>query len=418
MGVVVACLRCGAQLRSKDEFIGKLVRCPYCHTINQLPDRPNTVSLEVDAQVCPICTRAVEAHDNSVKGPQGVVYHRECFEIERARWRSQQAARAASPSKTPPQPLRPPASLTPSQPLRPPTPSRTPPQPLRPPTSSSLTPSQPLRPPATPAQTPSQPLPPPPTAPATGGSSSTQLAPLEWSSDLRTLLDEWEAFPPGGLLEPRRAFRWRWLRRNSGLGKLLILLLAFAVPCLVVAVAAYVFFGNPRPGAVPAQPDTAAGPLLRPTNAAGQELPEGYAAIAGMDLWLPIPSGFVEDADLPGLTRSSDGVTVVVSKAPLPFADIVAGITSASIHERGLELLQRREMTIAHEPGLLIQVRSGQGKASQLQWIAIFGTAERTYSIVATFPEEDEDRFSEAMRRTLLAARYAGPPPAVPEPTP
>lgn len=377
MGVVVACAQCGAQLRAKDEYAGKSVRCPYCHTVNRLPARPNTTPELLDLQLCPICRKGVASNEDAVKGPQAVLYHRECFEIERARWRSHQAARVANPG----------SAIRSATPAKPATPTARP----------------------APAAVPTRPAPSP--LPAASGSSSGQLAPLDWPMDLRQLMDDWDEHSPGGLTEevpPPLAWPGQGLlRRNGPLGKLLILLLALGMPLLVLGIALALFWGENW--SAPEGKPTATVPTSATPASAEQPATSGYVAVAGMNLWLPLPTGFVSDATLPGLRNAEADATVAVSQTPRSFAEVRETLTAQAFAERGLKLFARRPETIAGDPGLMLQVQQGQAGSKRMQWLAVFGNEQRTFTVTASFPEKSTPLLSEPLRRTLLAARATAP---------
>lgn len=104
MSVVTHCAQCGRELRSPDEYAGWKVKCPDCNTINRLPgERRSSQKAESPAEekpatpVCKLCGKAASGA-NRVNDTKGNVYHKVCYENERARRRAahkaaQEAAR-------------------------------------------------------------------------------------------------------------------------------------------------------------------------------------------------------------------------------------------------------------------------------------------------------------------------------------
>jgi len=387
MGVVVACLRCGAQLRSKDEYAGRPVRCPYCHTINQLPERPNAAPAEAERQLCPLCGGRFEPSREQVKGPRGVLYHRECFELERARWRAHQSTRSKATAA--------------SSPLI--TTSAAPPAPtFRPPVSTP-----PARPAPTPAPTPMQATPFP--APASSASQPCKLAPLEWPTGLRELLDEWEASPYGApaatVLAPAQPSPLkRLLRRKRSLR--ILFGIGAAVPAMALIVMMYTMLIGTADRSR-ARIASTAGPAIVASGIATSPMPPGYVAIPKTDIWLLPPAGFLPSADLPGLVQSATGATVMVIEMKTPFTELRPNLESGNLTDQGTELLQQVSVTIDDQPGILVQTRRESADGAKLKWIATFGDSRRSCSLTATLPESLAADLSEVLCQTLLGAKSA-----------
>jgi hypothetical protein len=377
MGVVVACQRCGAQLRSKDEFAGRPVRCPYCHTVNQLPDRPNMAAPAEVRQVCPICGRGFEPTDQLVKGPQGVLYHRECFELERARWRANQTVRDK------PFPVGEPVALAPARPQ----PSATTPPP---------------RPPASPL-------------PAT---EPSELAPLEWPAGLRELLDERETKSQatrGAMLPPAPRSRGRRFSPGNDAGSLLMLGFGLSLPLIGIVVIAMALLGPSSDH--PSGSTSGSGPTETSAGEPGRFSAANYTAVGNTGVSLPVPAGFTANADLPGLEQPSTGASVAVVEVKTPFAELRDSITPERAARRGLEMLRSESVSIDGYSGVLVHARHATPQGRTLKWIASFGDDQRSFSIIATFPERLETELSDTLRRTVLATKCEGGKPPTP-PTP
>ncbi len=275
MGIVVACQRCGAQLRSKDEFAGRPVRCPYCHTVNQLPGTPNYMSSDEQRQFCPICRGQFKDDDESVKGPQGVLYHRVCFELERVRWRAHQSARFKSGAQgtTPPTPI--PVAIP------------TPPEPL--PTSPWSLPNAPTPQPPSPQLQPITPIPATPQEP-----QPQELAPLQWPAGLEELLDDWDAHSPrvSGLAAQSSGPMWSPRARRIA-RKLVVLTVSLLVPLLGLAVIIGVLYSSISSlHHSPAQPDAATGEIpASTTESPSPSQPAPYDPLASLGFRLDIPEG-------------------------------------------------------------------------------------------------------------------------------
>lgn len=79
MSLVVACRKCGCEIRAKGELLGKAIRCPNCGTINRLPGVAVVATADPATGVCPVCGFDLWVDPDQVQDYRGRRFHRACF---------------------------------------------------------------------------------------------------------------------------------------------------------------------------------------------------------------------------------------------------------------------------------------------------------------------------------------------------
>ena len=264
MGVCVTCKSCGKELHAADEYAGRRVLCPACKTANQFPAAPEApAQAGAPTEVCGLCGNDFSLDKPRVKDPSGNIYHRKCYEEERARRLAKQASAkpAATPKKSAPSAQKPARSTRQAAPS-PPKPAATPqrPAPSRPQPAEELVLTdadvvEPLTPVAQPLSPVVQPLTPPvqPLAPKDDlwGELGPRAAPgLSDGSPLESLGPSYQYGPPPAKI---------------GTGLYVLMGIGGAVPLvLLLAILIYTFT---KPAERPAQPVTGAAQTAGGTTA-------------------------------------------------------------------------------------------------------------------------------------------------------
>ena len=138
--------------------------------------------------------------------------------------------------------------------------------------------------------------------------------------------------------------------------------------------------------------------------------------VAGSSVSLTPPTGFSTSARFAGFERADLQASIMVTELPAPFAGITRGMTASGLASRGMTLLASKRMTVDGREALLVHASQQANGADVLKWLLISGDAKASVMIVATFPRSAEAELSDAVRASLLTARWNSATTAAPDP--
>lgn len=142
---------------------------------------------------------------------------------------------------------------------------------------------------------------------------------------------------------------------------------------------------------------------------------EQNATVAG-DVLLPTvgvrlqkPDGFEEATDFDGIQQASSSASVMVVRIPGPYAEVTRGFDAAQLKTRGMTLKFKHSATFDRVPGVLLAVTQSASDTLFAKWIGVFGSAEETFLVTATFPQEKAIELSDTLKAVVLSAKRDKP---------
>ena len=146
-----------------------------------------------------------------------------------------------------------------------------------------------------------------------------------------------------------------------------------------------------------------------------QVSPVGAQAVrvTGTSVALAPPPGFVPSSRFPGFERADLQSSVMVTEIPGPVADVSRGMTAAHLATRGMTLISSARQFVDGREAVLLKVSQPAGGMTVHKWMIVLGDARATVMIVGMFPKEHEPQIGDAMKDSLLTARWgaaAAPP--------
>jgi len=129
--------------------------------------------------------------------------------------------------------------------------------------------------------------------------------------------------------------------------------------------------------------------------------------VTGTSVALAPPEGFVASSRFPGFERADLQSSVMVTEIPGPVADVSRGMTAAGLATRGMTLISSTRQLVDGRQALLLKVSQPAGGMTVHKWMVVSGTASTTVMIVGTFPKEYESQIGDAIKDSLLTARWA-----------
>jgi hypothetical protein len=131
------------------------------------------------------------------------------------------------------------------------------------------------------------------------------------------------------------------------------------------------------------------------------------ARVVGTRVSLKPPLDFKPASQFPGYGLESFGSSIVVTEIPGPFSEVSAGFSdSMALMKKGMSALNKQEVKINGQSGLLVQIRHILSVGEFLKWILVFGDEKESVIVTATLPKEFENKLSEKMKASILTATW------------
>lgn len=135
--------------------------------------------------------------------------------------------------------------------------------------------------------------------------------------------------------------------------------------------------------------------------------------VTGTSVALVPPPGFVPSDRFLGFERADLQASVMVTEARGPVAELSRAMTAANLATRGVTLISSTRQVVDGKPVLLLKVSQSAVGMTVQKWMVVSGDAKMSVMIVGTFPKEYESEIGDAMKESLLTARWtaaAAPP--------
>jgi hypothetical protein len=98
--------------------------------------------------------------------------------------------------------------------------------------------------------------------------------------------------------------------------------------------------------------------------------------------------------------------SIMVTQLPGPASVMKRGMTRPALASRGMTLLASSTAEVDAQDALLLHVQQASSSGDVLKWMLIAGDQTRTVMIVGTYPTAAQAGVGEAIKRSLLSARW------------
>lgn len=132
-----------------------------------------------------------------------------------------------------------------------------------------------------------------------------------------------------------------------------------------------------------------------------------HTDVRGSKVSLIKPPGFTTADTFPGFQQDSTQASIVVTEIPAGYPQAVAGFTAANLKSRGMTQIGKEKITIDGNPGLLLQLTQSANGTTYRKWIAIFGDASETVTIVATMPQKEQPSLFRSLKNSITSAKWS-----------
>jgi hypothetical protein len=142
--------------------------------------------------------------------------------------------------------------------------------------------------------------------------------------------------------------------------------------------------------------------MSAPAQPASPEL----VRVTGTKVSLAPPNGFKPSERFPGFGIEDSQASILVTEMPAPVSKMAESLTAKNMATQNMTLLSKREVSLGGRPASLYHLRQIARGDAFLKWLVLLGTEKETVFITATFPEAAKARFSAALERAVLTARW------------
>lgn len=159
-----------------------------------------------------------------------------------------------------------------------------------------------------------------------------------------------------------------------------------------------------------AAPEAAPQPATPAVSAAA----ELRSSITGTGVSLLVPAGFEASQDFPGIGRSEDLSSVMVTELDVPVAIAAEAFSAPALARRGIEVQESAPALLDGREATLIEATQRIGGMTFRKWFLLLGNDTRSVLLTATTPTELEAQHHDALFRALASARWDEATPAAP----
>jgi hypothetical protein len=117
------------------------------------------------------------------------------------------------------------------------------------------------------------------------------------------------------------------------------------------------------------------------------------------------PNGFTKATSFYGFEQAETKSSVMLSKIPGPFAEVTKGFNKSTLATRGIDLISKKAVKIDNQSGFLLNVSQSAYGQTFRKWILVFGNAQSTNVMTATFPSTNTAKLSDSLKQLILAVR-------------
>jgi hypothetical protein len=136
------------------------------------------------------------------------------------------------------------------------------------------------------------------------------------------------------------------------------------------------------------------------------KLTDQHANIAGTRVSIIPPEGFISSPTFTGLEQAESGSSIFVIETQGSFKAVSAGFTKEGLKTKGVEVVDRMEIKVNDEDGLLLKANQFAQGAMYGKYTLVFGNDRHAVIMNAAYPQQQEDILAESLRMALLTVVY------------
>lgn len=145
--------------------------------------------------------------------------------------------------------------------------------------------------------------------------------------------------------------------------------------------------------------------ILMATGSGSQANAEA-TLVRGTRVTMETPPGFKAAANFCGYTKEADRSSIMVTEMPAPYEAATAGFNEAGLATRGMKLISKNNVTAGSYPGILVEAEQSAYGTTFRKWIMAFGDKSDTIVVTATYPADQVEKLSAALKEHVISARF------------
>lgn len=142
------------------------------------------------------------------------------------------------------------------------------------------------------------------------------------------------------------------------------------------------------------------------TTPSPRPVPETHTLVPGSRVALAIPAGFRHDAELPGFGSPDGSAAIFVNELPGSVYSTMRSFSGESFQENGMLLDDQENVRVDGWPARLYHASQPVRDTELARLVLVFGDASRSVVLTAVAPRSQWPERSEALRASLLSARW------------
>ena len=143
------------------------------------------------------------------------------------------------------------------------------------------------------------------------------------------------------------------------------------------------------------------------------EFQSEYAPLPTLGIELMRPEGFVEANGFFGFQQQATQSSVMVTKVPAPFSELLKEFTPDQMKARGMTFISKDMKIIDGKSGVLYNITQIVNGILVEKWLVAFGDNQETVMVSANFPQTKAAELSDPLKYSALSVRkYSSPLPA------
>ncbi len=101
--------------------------------------------------------------------------------------------------------------------------------------------------------------------------------------------------------------------------------------------------------------------------------------------------------------QEATNASVLLTRLPAPYAEVVSGFTEQNLAARMIDLQSKKDIRIDGQDALLLNFKQRAYGGWFQKWAVVFGDAEATSMVTATFPDQHAETLTAELRKSLLS---------------
>ncbi len=129
--------------------------------------------------------------------------------------------------------------------------------------------------------------------------------------------------------------------------------------------------------------------------------------VSGTAISISPPEGFRASTRFSGFEHGEVQASIMITELPGPYSEVGKMLVPEQLSKQRMTLIEKTDETINGSKATLAYVTQRYAGDDYQKWMLVVGDETKARMIVATFPKEDEAKFKDSMRKSLLTTTWS-----------